>query len=210
MNTLSSHRLLAICYLLLAISFLFVSACTHAIPRFGVGGRYEEGKEQFLKGRGGDMDRAVVALESVVREDPVYKDSLTFLGRAYYRKGRYQDAYALLQRALAVNKGDEIAWLALGLTQLRLEDDEKGLETMKGAITLVSKVAKNGYHGYPYWDKNGLVSTAIRRTVLSVTKGLEEKQELIRNAETLLARIDEEENYQRKELPQQLRRDFGG
>ena len=25
--------------------------CNHAIPRFGVGGRYEEGMDQFLRGR---------------------------------------------------------------------------------------------------------------------------------------------------------------
>src|SRR5687767_11410968 len=74
-------------------------ACTHYIPRFGIGGRYEEGKEQFLRGRAGDMDTAIVALENVVSQDPTYKYSLTYLGRAYYRKGRYQDAFAVLQRA---------------------------------------------------------------------------------------------------------------
>ena len=55
------------------------------------------------------MDRAVVALEAVVMADPTYKDSLTYLGRAYYRKGRYQDAFAILQRASAVNPDNEIA-----------------------------------------------------------------------------------------------------
>jgi tetratricopeptide (TPR) repeat protein len=81
--------------------------CTHAIPRFGIGGRYEEGRDQFFRGKGGDMDRAVAALEYVVSRDPLYKNSLTYLGRAYYRKGRYQDAFAILQRAVAVNKDDE-------------------------------------------------------------------------------------------------------
>jgi len=195
---------------LLAIGFFLFWGCGYAVPRFGVGGRYEEARDQFLRGRGGDMDRAVIALESVVREEPTYKDSLTLLGKAYYRKGRYQDGYALLQRAVAVNKDDEIAWLVLGMTQLRLGDDEKGLETVKGGITLVSKVSVNGYHGYSYWDKNGLVRAAIRRTVFSVTKGLEEKENLLRNAETLLTQLDEEENLQRVEAPRERRRDFGG
>src|SRR6185295_14446808 len=106
----------------------------NSIPRFGTGGRYEEGRDQFLRGRGGDMDRAVVALEAVVMADPTYKDSLTYLGRAYYRKGRYQDAFAILQRALAVNKDDEQAWIALGLTQLRLGQTEKGIESLKGGV----------------------------------------------------------------------------
>ncbi len=62
--------------------------CNHAIPYFGMGGRYEEGKEQFMRGRAGDMDTAITALENVVSQDPAYKFSLTYLGRAYYRKGR--------------------------------------------------------------------------------------------------------------------------
>ena len=109
---------------------LLVVACSSgSIPRFGAGGRYEEGREQFLRGRGGDMDRAVDALEFVVSRDPTYKSSLMYLGRAYYRKARYQDAYAILQRALAVNNEDEQAWLALGITELRLAERERAGNT---------------------------------------------------------------------------------
>ncbi len=158
-----------------------------------------EGKDQFLKGKGGDMDKAVANLESVVREDPTYKDSLTLLGRAYYRKGRYRDASLVLQRALAVNKDDEIAWLVLALTELRLGQGEKGIETMKGAITLVSKVSKGGYRDYPYWDRNNLVRSSIQRTAFLTLKGLDEKNDIIQSGETLLARMDDEENNQRNE-----------
>ena len=177
---------------------LIASACSSSsIPRFGLGGRYEEGRDQFLRGKGGDVDTAVTALEYVVSRDPLYKDSLTYLGRAYYRKGRYQDAYAILQRALAVNKDDEIAWIALGITQLRLGQDEKAIETLKGGITLASKVVTQGYHNYPYWDLRGVIRSSIRRTAFLVTKGLEEKQEIISSTEILLARIDDEENFQK-------------
>jgi tetratricopeptide (TPR) repeat protein len=155
------------------------------------------GKDEFLKGREGNMDRAITELESVVRGDPTYKDSLTLLGRAYYRKGRYEDAKQVLTRALAVNKEDAIAWVALALTQLRLGEDQKGLETFKGAVTLLSQVSVNGYRGYPDWDSNRLVRSSIRRTVFLAKKGLDEKKRLIRAAETLLVRIDDEENFQR-------------
>lgn len=59
----------------------------------------------------------------------------------------------------------------------------------------------NGYRDYPDWDRNGLVRTATRRTVLLATKGLDEKEALLTSAENLLFRMDEEENYQRQELP---------
>jgi len=83
------------------------------------------------------MDRAVSALETVVRDDPTYKDSLTLLGRAYYRQERFADAHVILQRAVAVNKDDEIAWMTLGITQLRLNDNARGMESLKGAVTAV-------------------------------------------------------------------------
>jgi tetratricopeptide (TPR) repeat protein len=185
-------------------------ACTHYIPRFGIGGRYEEGKEQFLRGRAGDMDTAIVALENVVSQDPTYKYSLTYLGRAYYRKGRYQDAFAVLQRAVAVNKDDELAWMALGLAQLRLGQNDKGIESLKGGITLANKVMVDGYHNHIYWDTRGLIRASMRRCAFLLTKGLEEKDNIIQNTDRLLALIDDEENFQRNTRIQNTRPLYGG
>jgi tetratricopeptide (TPR) repeat protein len=189
------------------ISFSF--ACNHAIPRFGVGGRYEEGRDQFLRGRAGDMDTAITALEYVVSQDPTYKLSLTYLGRAYYRKGRYQDAFAVLQRALAVDKEDEQAWLALGLSQLRLNQDDKGIESLKGGITLANKVMVDGYHNYIYWDTRGLIRASLRRSAFLLTKGIDEKNNIIQNTDRLLALIDDEENFQKNTRRQNERPLYG-
>ncbi|MGH7768415.1 MAG: tetratricopeptide repeat protein [Candidatus Binatia bacterium] len=144
------------------------------------------------------MERAIVALDAVVREDPTYKDSLTLLGRAYYNTGNYEVAKQILQRALLVNKDDEIAWMALGLAQLRLGEDDKGIETLQGAITLISKVSKSGYRDFNEWDSKSLVRTYISRSAVDVRKGTEAKASLIRNCETLLSRMDDEENYQKQ------------
>lgn len=192
---------------IIAILLGTVVACTHAIPRLGVSGRYLEGRDQFLRGRGGDMDRAVFALENVVKEDPTYKDSLTLLGRAYYRQERYADAHVILQRALAVNKEDEIGWLTLGLTQLRLNDHDRGMESLKGAVTLISKLSVSGYRDYQDWDSKNDVRVQLRRCALLIAKGLESKEEMIRANEVLLARMDEEENYQRINKSRQQLRD---
>jgi tetratricopeptide (TPR) repeat protein len=195
-------------------SLLFVSvgvaACSTNIPRFGLGGQYEEGKDQFLRGRGGDMDKAVFALETVVTQNPTYKDSLTLLGRAYYGKTRYRDAFLILQRALAVRGDDEIAWLSLGLTELRLGQDEKGIETLKGAITLASKALVPGYLNYSEWDSKGSVRTALRRAAFSLTKGIDDKQNIIKSTETLLLQVDDEANYQRNDHVRQSYPLYGG
>lgn len=194
----------------LVLLISFSAACNHAIPRFGVGGRYEEGREQFLRGRSGDMDVAVAALEYVVSQDPTYKYSLMYLGRAYYRKGRYQDAFAVLQRALAVHDDDEQAWIALGLTQLRLGQNEKGIESLKGGITLANKVMVDGYHNYIYWDTRGLIKASLRRSAFLLTKGIEEKDNIIQNTDRLMALIDDEENFQKNTRIQNTRPLYGG
>ncbi|HEX9147167.1 MAG TPA: tetratricopeptide repeat protein [Candidatus Binatia bacterium] len=191
--------LTAACSVLVSCSDLY----THSIPRLGTGGRYAEGREQFTRGRGGNMDKAVVDLEAVVRDNPTYLDSLTLLGRAYYRKGRYVDANQILQRALVVNKDDEIAWLVLGMTQLQLQDDDKGIETLKGAITMISKVNKPGYRNYPEWDVKGSVRAAISRSTVVVLKGPEAKKEIFQACDTLLSRMDDEESYQKDVAPVQ-------
>lgn len=193
-------------FMLIAVFALGISSCGHGIPRLGMGGRYLEGRDEVTKATG-NVDKAIVALESVVRQDPLYQDSLTLLGRAYYKKGRYQDARQILQRALVVNKEDEIAWVVSGITELRLGQNEKGFENLKGGLTLLSKVSRPGYKGYTFWDYPGTVSLALRRTILLATKGIEEKDNLVRATEILLSRIDDEESKSRlgeqMKVPQQ-------
>jgi len=146
---------------------------------------------------GTGVSYGVSLLEELVKEDPLYRDSLTLLGRGYYQQKRYRDALEILQRAILVNKEDEIAWLVLGLTQFRLGDDQRGLESFKGGLSLLYKASKPGYRGYEFWDRNNLVQTAVRRTIFQVQKaGLENKERLIRAGELIVYRIDDEEAFQ--------------
>ena len=184
-------------YKKLLLVAVLIYGCSNSLPRFGTGGRYEEGRDQFLRGRGGDMDRAVVALEAVVMADPTYKDSLTYLGRAYYRKGRYQDAFAILQRAVAVNPDNEMAWISLGVTQLQLGENEKGIETLKSGITLASKVMVEGYHNYEKWDIRRTIQTSIRRSAFLLISESQAKEKIIQSVNQLLAQVDDEENFQK-------------
>lgn len=173
-------------------SLLFAMACGRP-PGIGVGGHYLDGRMEMLSGRrGGDMDKAIQKLEYVVSRDPLYRDSLTLLGRAYYRNGLYRDAFQFLKRALLVNPRDEIGWIALGLTQLQLGEDANGLESFKGGITLLSRVSKDGYEGVEFWDRGGAVRVALRRAAFFAAKGPEEKDNIIRAGELLLRRVDQE------------------
>jgi tetratricopeptide (TPR) repeat protein len=185
------------CLLLALVSS--ISACSAPNWSFGLGGKYNQANIELMRGRGADLEKAIGNLESIVKDDPSYRDSLTLLGKAYYRKGRYYDAFAILQRALAVNKDDEIAWLFYGLTQIKVGENEKGLETIKGGLTLLGKAMRNGnYRDHPAWDPRGTVRASLNRAVFQALKGLQERENLIQVTEGLLARVDEEEWFQRR------------
>ncbi len=181
-----------------ALCVLVALGCSRPDYFLGTGGKYNAGKEEILKRRGADIDKAIVNLEAVASDEPTYKDTLTLLGRAYYRKKRYSDARHILERALVVDGKDDIAWLSLGITQLRLGENENGLKSLRGGLTLLSKVNGEGYRGYDAWDRGGKVAIALRRAVFTVQKGLENsnRDSIIRSVEALLASIDDEEFYQ--------------
>lgn len=193
-------------YFIFSLLLFSVLACNKPAG-FGVGGRYSDAMFEISK-PSGNMGQAVNKLEYVVRRDPLYRDSLTLLGRAYYRRGRYQDAFQMLKRALAVHPKNEVAWIAMGLTQLRLGQDKKGLESLKGGITLLNKVSRDGYKDVEFWDKNGLVRHSTRKVVFYILKGLGEKPKILRSGEILLVRITDELLEGRKEeITQQDERD---
>lgn len=177
---------------LLALSLLLSFSCAHPTG-IGIGGRYLDGKMELIRRSNGDLTKAVDLLESVVMEDPLYKDSLTLLARAYYQKGRYRDAMQVAQRSLSINSKDEIAWITQGLIQLRLGDNDNGLESLKGGLTLLSQVSKSGYRDIEAWDPKRSVRNALSRTVFVTLKGVYHKDDIIGSAEQLLVIIDNEE-----------------
>ena len=158
----------------------------------GVGGKYIDGVNELSKSRrGGDPRKAIVNLQYVVTRDPTYLDSLTQLGRAYYHAGRYTAALEVLKRALAVNKNDEIAWLVLGLTQFQRGEDEQGLASYKGGLTLLARATRDGYRDFTaeFWDLKGTVRRALRRNISLAREGMRRKSALIVAGEDLLHRI---------------------
>jgi tetratricopeptide (TPR) repeat protein len=198
MKDFCKRRFYLVSSLFLAIGLQFTSGCISRPDLFiGLSGKYNEGKYELLRRVGGNMDKAIDSFESIAREDPTYRDTLTQLGRAYYKKGRYQDAHLILQRAVVLNDQDEIAWLIFGLTQLRLGDNARGLESVKGGLTLFGKATvNNSYRDYKAWDPGDRVQIALRRAVFVAVKGLEQKDELIRSVEAVLSAVENEEFHQ--------------
>lgn len=161
----------------------------------GVGGNYNDALLELGRTQqGGNVKKAIVHLEYVVRRNPKYKDSLTQLGRAYYYAGRYDSAFEVLKRALALNREDEIGWIVLGLTQFQRGNDEAGLQSFKGGLTLMAKATRDGYKDFnqEFWDSRGVVRRALRRSISLARKGVGEKRRIMQSGELLLHRIDRE------------------
>jgi hypothetical protein len=55
-----------------------------------------------------------------------------------------------------------------------------------------------------------LIKGAIRRSAFALTKGAEEKENIIRFTDNLLALVDDEENFQRNTRIQNERPFYGG
>lgn len=197
MEVTSRRSLFFVRSLTALVAALSIAGCYRPAWFVGVGGKYNEAIVEITRPQKGDLNKAITNLEEVVRTDPTYRDSLTMLGRAYYKAGRYQDAYKMVQRAVVVDKNDEVAWLMVGLVQLRLGQDQAGYQTLKGGLTLFTKAngSEDGYKGYEFWDKAGRVKIATRRAVLAVLKGEggeEEKNAVIRSVENILSAMDHE------------------
>ena len=206
MTNFHDSRLPVVSLLLFALGWQFVSACSKPDWFIGRSGQYNEGKHEIIRRVGGNMDKAINNFEAIASEDPKYRDTLTLLGRAYYKKARYKDAYLILQRAVAIKNDDEIAWLIFGITQLRLGDNDRGLESVRGGLTLFAKATSdNKYRGWDVWDPAGKVKIAGRRAVFIALKGLEEKDDLIRSVENLLSAVEDEEFHQTFEKTMQQR-----
>ena len=197
MTNFHDSRLPVVSLLLFALGWQFVSACSKPDWFVGRSGQYNEGKYEIIRRVGGNMDKAINNFEAIASEDPAYRDTLTLLGRAYYKKGRYPDAHLILQRAVRLRNDDEIAWLIFGITQLRLGDNDRGLESVRGGLTLFARAtADSKYRGWDVWDPAGKVKIAGRRAVFIALKGLEEKEDLIRSVENVLSAVEDEEFHQ--------------
>ncbi len=181
----------------LPLAVFLMSSClpTPSGEKFlwGVPGHYQQGK-LAVTGLHRDINKGVALLEEAARRNPLYEDVLTLLGRGYYAQRRYENALEMLKRALTVNREDEIAWLFLGLTQLRLGESKAGLAAVKAGLGLLVKRSKPGYRGYEAWDIEGDVKRSIRRAVFSVEKAqLGNSTRLLFAAERMILTIDEED-----------------
>ena len=106
--------------LIATVAFLSITACANL-----------ELPSQFLSGRRallrGEPDNALSYFERVAQSDPTYvsnsvsprRSIWTYVGRAQYNSGRYNEAKSAFEKALSQLNEDYVARLYFGLTLLR-------------------------------------------------------------------------------------------
>jgi tetratricopeptide (TPR) repeat protein len=155
----------------------------------------QAGRTALQTGRPGD---AVAHLTRAAELDPTYRihwrlreSVLTYLGRAYYETGKYDEARRTLEKALARQKDDHLARLYLGLTAMRSgerdrgrQDAESGLRGIHAGLDDVSSDELSGI----YWDPARQIRTEIQTTLLPKLPD----PEFIASAERIGRLLDEE------------------
>lgn len=188
-------------------AIILVSGCA------GIGPQVQAGRLALQTGRPND---AVDILMHAAEQDPNFKTPylvhigvLTCLGRAYYETGRDPQARSTLEKAIAQDKDDPLAYLYLGLVLVRNGDRERGeseIETgLRGILDALEYIADDTVHGY-YWDPAMQIRSDIRTTLA----GNHSTAEFTASAQRIGALFDEEIDKARQDESRSRRGGSGG
>jgi tetratricopeptide (TPR) repeat protein len=175
-----------------------------------VGQEVQAGRTALQTGRPSD---AVAHLTRAAELDPTYtvhwrlrEGVLTYLGRAYYETGKYDEARRSLEKALAGQKDDHLARLYLGLTALRSGDPDRGRKDvesgLRGIHAWLDSVSSDELSGI-YWDPGRQIRTEIQKTLSPKLAD----PEFIASAQRIGSQFDEEIEKARRD---EARSRYGG
>lgn len=123
---------------------------------------------------------------------------LTYLGRAYYETGKYQEARSVLEKAVGRNKEDRLERVYLGLTLIREREQERGRKEIEAGIKGIHDdleyITANNINGI-FWDPAHNIRSTIETTLATKT----DDSILVASAEQIGASFDEEIDKARRD-----------
>jgi tetratricopeptide (TPR) repeat protein len=137
-----------------------------------------------------------------------FRESIwTYVGRAQYETKRYAEARKSLERALSLDRDDNLARLYLGLTLTRSGELARGMKEIESAMQGIYDWIEYMNRTRPlqaYWDP-------LRQMRNSIEKDLQagrdaNPEQLMANAEWLGAEMEQEIDRVRRDERQQLDR----
>jgi len=176
------------------------------------GGDVAQGRQALFEG---NNQAALSYFQSAAQTDPSYiygtelrEGVLSYLGRAQYLNGNYAQARQTLEKALSQHKGDNVARLYLGLTQVRLGDREAGLKNIQAGMNGINNFLNYITTAFAmefgqFWDPSGGIRSSIKSDLAMISGGKIDWQKLIADGESLGIRIEREGDLARQQEEQQ-------
>jgi len=200
---------------LLSYIVILLSGCAS----FQAGTEVEAGRKAYLVGNN------AVALDYFQKAadlDPnyVYGTALrqniwSYVGRSEYSASKLPQAQNSLEKALSLNKEEDMARLYLGLTLVRSGNRPEGLKEIQGGMRGISAWIEyiSQAHRFSFgqfWDTTREIRTAIQEDLaMSDSKELD-WQKLISDGEWLGKRLEEEIDLARRDEREDRLRDSSG
>ena len=178
-------------------------------------GQFQAGRQELLKG---NPEVAVGYFSAVAEQRPNYvyviqnyRESIwTYLGRAQYETKRYPEARRSLDKALAMNKGDGMAMLYLGLTGMRSGDNSQGAKQIEAGLRNIKDWIEYMNRTHPlqdYWDRTQRIRKQTDAALGQLATREFNQNQLISNAESIGKSFEEELDKVREDERREFERD---
>jgi tetratricopeptide (TPR) repeat protein len=198
-----------------AIALFVLIVAAAGCASFQTAGQVQRGRQALLMN---DPETALAQLMQAAETDPNYiyssgnfRESIwTYVGRAQYALGRYDEARRSFERALSVYPHDEMARLYLGLAMARSGDREQGLKHIQTGLRGLSdwiEFLNRSRPYYAFWDPSGHIRKEIEKTLaLPSGEQKESLETLMASAEWVGQQMEEEIDKVRRDEERQFRR----
>jgi tetratricopeptide (TPR) repeat protein len=167
----------------------------------------------------GDPESAVGYFQSVADTNPGYVNVIqnyregvwTYLGRSQYEAKRYPEARKSLERALSMDKNDQMARLYMGFTMIRTGDVSTGARevegAMKGLYDWIEYMNRTRPH-QAFWDPSFQIRKTIDQTLAAMSAKDSSPQQMLADAEWVGKTFEEELDKVRDDERRQFQRDL--
>jgi tetratricopeptide (TPR) repeat protein len=194
---------------------VFFSGCAS----FQTATEVSAGRQAFFVG---NNEAALAYFQSAAQKDPTYVHGTalrqgiwSYVGRSEYATGRLPQAQKSLERALSVNREEDVARLYLGLTLARAGDRQKGLKEIEGGMRgihdwLEYVTQAHRFTFGKFWDPRGEIRSAIQGDLRMISGRDLNWERLIADGEWLGKRIEEEGDLARRDESREMSRESEG
>jgi tetratricopeptide (TPR) repeat protein len=197
---------------LTVVLILLLAGCA----AYNTGGQFVAGRQALLRG---DPQTALGYFLVAAQSDPNYvfraayfhEGVWTYVGRTQYATKRYPEARQSLERALSMDRDDNMARLYLGLTLARSGDLSRGVKEIESAMRGIHDWLEYINRTRPfeaYWDPARNIRKAIEKDLDYISAKDFNPEQLIADAEWLGKRMEEEIDYVRRDERRRYEQDF--